>query len=450
MEAITRTSGIPALSENTSLRYLNFVALYISQGIPEGMVLFGIPAWLAMNGKSAGEIASFAVAFGLPWSFKAIVAPMMDRFAFLPMGRKRPWVLFGQTGLILSLLALAFVPNPLQNLDSLMIGVFFVGCFGAMQDVATDGMAIDVIPEKQQARANGLMWGSKIAGNSASLALGSYLINAYGFKVAILTLAVSVGLIMLAPLFLRERPGEKILPWTHGDASEENKATQPDNWSVIFKSLYRVFSLKNSLILAAVAFCFQAAFNYLDTLLPIFTVQHLGWSDQEYSNFYATAALIGGLGGMLFGGILIDRFGKIKMLNIYILLLLVTIGTFALLENFWQNRLFICGFMIAIQIFYVFSVIGIFATAMQCCWKKVSASQFTIFMTLSNLGRIAGASIVGLVRTHLSWQTTMLVFAGILLLTAFVLQFLSIKKQVSRISQWEKEETEILEVPAIL
>ena len=43
---------IPSLSENTFLRYLNFVALYVAQGIPEGMTLFGIPAWMAMNGKT--------------------------------------------------------------------------------------------------------------------------------------------------------------------------------------------------------------------------------------------------------------------------------------------------------------------------------------------------------------------------------------------------------------
>lgn len=34
------------------------------------MLFYGIPAWMAMNGKSPGEIAGFAIACGLPWSFK--------------------------------------------------------------------------------------------------------------------------------------------------------------------------------------------------------------------------------------------------------------------------------------------------------------------------------------------------------------------------------------------
>ena len=164
---------LPALSESPFFRYFNFVVLYVAQGIPEGMLFFGIPAWMAMNGKTPGEIASFVIACGLPWSFKVIVAPLMDRFTFLKMGRKRPWVIFGQLGLISSFVMMAFVPDPLNNLYQLMIAGFTVSFFGAFQDVATDVMAVDIIPIDEQARANGLMWGAKIMGTSFSLATDS-------------------------------------------------------------------------------------------------------------------------------------------------------------------------------------------------------------------------------------------------------------------------------------
>jgi PAT family beta-lactamase induction signal transducer AmpG len=165
----------PALSEHPVLRYFNFIALYIAQGIPEGMLFFGIPAWMAANGKTPGEIGSFVAVCGLPWSFKIIVAPLMDRFSYLPMGRRRPWVLFGQVGLILSFAAMGFLPDPLNNMGLFMVAAFTISFFGAFQDVATDGMAVDIIPVHQQARANGLMWGSKTAGISGSLAVGIWL-----------------------------------------------------------------------------------------------------------------------------------------------------------------------------------------------------------------------------------------------------------------------------------
>lgn len=145
------------LTENPVLRYVTFSVLYFAQGIPTGITLAAIPVWLAMNNKTPAEIGSFIAVMGIPWSFKILIAPLMDRYTILSMGRKRPWVIFGQLGLIISFLAIGFVPDPLNNMKWLMIAGFFINLFEAFQDVATDGMAIEVVPIDEQARANGLM-----------------------------------------------------------------------------------------------------------------------------------------------------------------------------------------------------------------------------------------------------------------------------------------------------
>ncbi len=437
----SKSKSIPSLSENKLLRYFNFIALYFAQGIPEGMLLFGIPAWMAMNGKTPGEIAGFAVACGLPWSFKFIIAPLMDRYTYLPMGRKRPWVILGQLGLIASCIYMAFVPDPLNNLNQFMIAGFTVSFFGAFQDVATDGMAIDIIPVQQQARANGLMWGSKIIGISSSLALGSWLLNEYSFTTAILMLSLIIGIIMLVPLCLRERKGEKIVLWTKGKASPESKSTQLTSWATIFYSLYRVVRLRNSLLLVVILFIAQGAYNYIGTLLPIFCVKELGWSNVSYSQFYSTANLIGGIGGMIIGGILIEKFGKKRMMNYYFMGMILLTIALAALKMYWPLTSFIYGFMIAFNILYTFACIGIFSIAMQCCWKKVSASQFTLYMTISNLGRIALAALIGPINTHFSWQISLLAFAAMITLAWSLLQFLNINKQAEQVVRLENKDT---------
>ncbi|MDX1782776.1 MAG: hypothetical protein R3361_01320 [Aequorivita vladivostokensis] len=103
------------LTDNALTRYITFSALYIAQGIPEGITFFAIPAWLAMNGKSAMEIGAYVGVVGIPWSFKIVIAPLIDRFTLLAMGRKRPWVIFGQLGLIISFLCIGLIPDPLNN-----------------------------------------------------------------------------------------------------------------------------------------------------------------------------------------------------------------------------------------------------------------------------------------------------------------------------------------------
>ncbi len=437
---LKQSSAIPALSENTFLRYFNFIALYFAQGVPEGMLFYGIPAWMAMNGKTPGEIAGFAVACGLPWSFKFIVAPLMDRYTYLPMGRKRPWVLMGQIGLIASCIAMAYVHDPLNNLNLFMAAGFMVSFFGAFQDVATDGMAVDMIPVNQQARANGLMWGSKIVAISTTLALGTWLLNKYDFTTSILMLAVMISIIMLVPLFLRERQGEKIAPWSSGTSSPDTRKLQLTSWVSIFRSLYSVFSLRNSLLLALILFIAQGAYNYIETLLPIFTVKALNWTNGSYSQFFATAKIIGGIGGMLIGGILIDKFGKKRMMNIYFSGMVFFTAVLAFSKIYWNDSSFIYAFMILYNIVYTFACIGIFAIAMQCCWKKVSASQFTLYMTIGNLGRIALAALIGPVTANFNWQISIFAFAVMIAVAWFIMQFLNINKQVERVIYLENSD----------
>ncbi|WP_290791604.1 MFS transporter [Flavihumibacter sp. UBA7668] len=438
--AISGSRRLPAMADSTGLRYFNFIALYFAQGIPEGMLTFGIPAWLAMNGKSPGEIAAFTNMAVLPWSFKFIVAPIMDRYTYLPMGRKRPWVLVGQAGLVLSCILMAYEPDPLNNLNRLMLLAFVVASFGALQDVATDGMAVDIIPAHQQARANGLMWGSKIVGMSVSLAIGSWLLSSYGFKAAIWMMAIVIGTTMLVPAFLREKQGERIAPWTKGQASPENLKWQLTNWRQIFQSLYRVFTLRNSILIALVLFVCQGGFKYMSTIMPIFTVMELGWTNVDYSQYYATAKLAGGLAGMLLGGILIDKFGKKRMLNSYLLGMIVCVSILAFSTRYWNDRSFIFAFMLAYNLLYTFSCIAVFAIAMQCCWKKVSASQFTLYMTVANLGQIVFSGFIGPIKSVFGWELSLFAFALIIGIAWLILQFVDIDKQISRVVDLETKD----------
>ncbi|HEV7382439.1 MAG TPA: MFS transporter [Dyadobacter sp.] len=252
---------IPALSENTNLRYANFIALYFAEGLHMGMLFVGIPTWLAMQGKTPTEIGAFAVACSVPWTFKFVAAPLMDRYAYLPMGRKRPWVIGAQIGLTAGFASLAFVPEPLINLDLLNIAAFIASFCGALQDAATDGMAVDVLEDHQQARANGFMGGARMIGSSLALAVGSWILNTHGFTAAILVISVLIGLMTFVPVLLREQPEEKLLPWTAGKASEQNQTMQLTRWSTIIESLYSLFRLRGSLLVAGLMFVSMGSYN---------------------------------------------------------------------------------------------------------------------------------------------------------------------------------------------
>ncbi len=427
--------NLPALTENKTLRYFCFAILYVAQGIPEGMTYFGIPAWLAMNGKSAADIGAYVAVIGIPWSFKMLIAPLMDRFSFLPMGRRRPWIIFGQLGLLVAFIGLALVPQPLTHFSLLMAAGFCVSLFSAFQDVAVDGMAIDIVPVHQQARANGFMWGARIMGVSASLAVGSWILNRYGFRASILSLSAAISVIMFVPLLFRERPGEKLLPWTEGVVSENSVQLQLHSWATIFKSLWSVFILPFSLLMAVISFCIGTTVSYMNTLLPVFTVQALGWTNEMYSNINAVSSIIGGVLGMFVGGSLVDLFGKKRMLSVYLLAAIVIATIMCFSKMYWSHYWFSAGFVVLYNVVYVFIMVGFLAIGMELCWKKISASQFTLYMAISNFGWVTGSAIIGTVREQFSWQYCILAFAFLAAIALVPLQFMNTKKHLGHLER---------------
>jgi PAT family beta-lactamase induction signal transducer AmpG len=182
------------------------------------------------------------------------------------------------------------------------------------------------------------------------------------------------------------------------------------------------------------------AFNFMNTLIPIFTVQVLKWTDQEYSQIYSFAALTGGILGMVIGGAMIDRFGKVRMLSIYYLLLIGLTTSMAFSDIYWGAKYFTTSYIFGYTTLYVFSMVGIFAVAMQFCWKKISATQFTLYMAISNLGYATGPALIGPLRNWVSWQTTILVFP-LLVGTAFLaIQFIRIQSHVTQVAKLETED----------
>ena len=434
--------SLPALENSTILRYLTFSILYVAQGIPEGVLFYAIPAWLAANGSSPAEIGSYIAVAGIPWSFKIINAPIMDRFTYLPMGRRRPWVLFGQFGLIFSFLSMAFITNPTDNLLWMMILAFVVNFFAVSQDIAVDGMAIDILPFDQQARANGLMWGSKTVGIAASVAIGSWMINEYGYFYAIASFSLIVLLIMLFPLLLRERKGERIFPWTEGEISKTSAKIQLHSWKIMSKSLFRVFFLPFSFLMGIGVFSLAIGQGLIDILLPIFTVQELNWANTEYSQVFASAKLVAGILGMFVGGALIDFFGKTRMITIYLILLIFLISTMSFLSHYWSNSQFVIGFIMTFYLLYTFNTIAIFASAMRLCWKRVAATQFTLYMAISNLGLAAGAALIGPLKEMFDWQYVILSYIGFVFVMLVIIQFVNFDKHSVQVEELDKKYSE--------
>lgn len=404
-----------AFSNNAFLRYFSFTILYFAQGIPQGFLYLAMPAWMATQDFTPYEIGKFLAISFLPWSMKIVFAPIMDRYSYLAMGRRRPWMLIGQLGIVLGMVLMSAIKNPESNLTILLIMGFVINFFTIIQDIAIDGLAIDVLPENQQARANGLMWGAKTIGVSVTVALTAWLFNLVGFDNTLLIFAGLVMLMMILPIVIRERPGEKKLPWLKGSISPELVQLRVTNWRIIGRNLFRVFILPSSILLGMGVFVYSIVEGIVDASVPVIAVQELGWSDEQYSGILSGSQLLGGLLGMFLGGYLIDRFGKKKMLVLILLLLVVVFVLFAGLSFLWEQVPFFTGFIFIYCLLRTFANISFFALAMQLCWKQMAATQFTLYMTLMNLGMSIGSYLMGVFEREMIWEMVFIVNIVILL-----------------------------------
>lgn len=381
------------LAGSPRVRYVTGAMMYFAQGIPQGLLSIAIPAWLASQGVSAAEIGSYLAVIVLPWAFKLVTGPLMDRFEFLSMGRRRPWVIAAQSGLSLSLLALMLVENPTEQIGLLMLVGVLINSFAATQDVAVDGMAIDLTPVNEQGRLNAFMSFGKAIGWSVTAAVSGMLLVTVGMKTTAIVASVIAAIVLLVFITILEREGERKLPWTPGKAAS---GTQPGNsFKAVFSGINEVLWKRASVIVLAIMLFDGLVSGYGQALMPIAAVKLFGYTTPQWSQLVAMMGLIGA-GIALLVGPMIDRFGAKRMLVLTVTLLGVHALLLSQTQFLWQDTTYV-RVMLSIWIMMLpVTMVSVIALAMAVCKSRNSATQFAVYMSVANLGHSAGSKVYGM------------------------------------------------------
>ena len=242
------------LVENQFRRYVSLSILYTAQGLPAGFAMVTFVAFLVSNGAAPDQIAALFATIALPWTFKFIWGPVVDAVQMPSYGLRRPWILFAQTGMIVTLGALLFVSDLNESIELVTLILFVHNLFSSLQDVSVDALAVDVLQPDEVAKANGFMFAAKRGGIIIGGAVVGMLVVDFGIKAAIMIQLPLLALIMCLPLFLRERPGDRLFPWQssstrnslwEGSESEDSESVEMDDelpWEGDFEDDFRVAS----------------------------------------------------------------------------------------------------------------------------------------------------------------------------------------------------------------
>jgi PAT family beta-lactamase induction signal transducer AmpG len=377
--------GLPTLSESRLLRLVYFYAFYGAQGVSVGLFAFAIPAWLAGGGASVAQVGTVVGAAMFPWGIKFLMGFIVDRFAWLPMGRRRAWLMGSQLGLLAAFGVLSVVDPGVSEIALISALAFGVNLIVNFQDVSVDGLAADIVPEDERGRTAGVMFGGQSIGIAVTSTVTGWLLVHHGMRGAALACTVYVVAVLALAASCRERTGERLLPWTEGEASPETAAVYVGAWRPVFAQTYRAMARRECLLLWFAALAWGAALGMSLSVLPALATQRAGFTAAEYGALTGTINLVAGIACLLLFGHVADWAGPLRMFRGALVFGLLACIAMLLAQPLWAAALPLTLMAIAFLTLRILLNVPYNAMALGLSNPKVAATQMTLFNSPSNL-----------------------------------------------------------------
>ncbi len=387
----------PSLESSGVLRYFTVFLLYVGQGIPIGLFDFAVPAWMAVNGATAQDIGFVVAMSGIPWSIKFIVGFIIDRYTLLAMGRRRAWILGAQGMMIILLLMFAIIdPGPR---DVLVLGIVAIAVNSAVvfQDVAVDGLTVDIMPEEERTTAGSLAAGGQVLGIAASAALTGAMVYAFGVSAAYIACAALVAVITAHVIWVRERSCERRLPWSAGAAHEANIASQAGGWMPLAKSALSNTLSPLSMIWCGVLVTRGLTYGLCLVAVPIIASRYAGWTEDRIGSLNGTAQLIAGIATITVGAIIANKLGAQRALLMWTIAMLGLVTWMWMSAANWADPALITIFILAWPTIAFMGALSHTVVVSRLCPPDAPAAQYSIYMAVHNMGISLAGILIGLV-----------------------------------------------------
>ncbi len=124
------------------------LVLGFASGLPLALTGQAMQAWLSLEGIDVATIG-FLSLVGLPYTFKFLWAPLMDRFDPPWLGRRRGWLVLTQLLLAGALLLMAGT-SPKDSMRLYALLAVAIAFLSASQDVVIDAYRTDLLPAPER------------------------------------------------------------------------------------------------------------------------------------------------------------------------------------------------------------------------------------------------------------------------------------------------------------
>ncbi len=388
-------------------RMLICVFTGLASGMPLYVLLQLVPAWLRDQGVSLAEIGLFALV-GIPYVWKFLWAPLMDRWIPPLLGRRRGWMFLCQLALIASIGVLGAF-NPQQSTWVIAWLAFGVAFFSASQDVALDAFRREILPDRELGLGNAIHVQayriSSLIPGSLSLILADILPWSTVFWIT-----AAFMLVALCMSLLVDEPDSELPTGTglrEAVVAPFSEYLQRRGWAGVclvigFMVLYKIGD------------------NMATALATPFYID-MGFTMTEIGVVAKNAALWPAIVGGLLGGVAMLRLGINRSLWVFGVVQLLSILGFAVLAG--SGPLL---WLLAVVIAFEYLGVGMGTAAFTAfiareTSRMYAATQFALFTAIAALPRTFANASTGVIVEAVGWQPffllcTLLAVPGMLLL----------------------------------
>jgi PAT family beta-lactamase induction signal transducer AmpG len=292
-------------------RMLICVFLGFASGMPLWVLISLVPAWLRTEGIDLATIGLFSL-MTLPYTWKFIWSPLMDRYRPPFLGRRRGWALITQVVLLATIGALGQF-DPTESLFPILALVFVISFFSASQDIVIDAYRRELLADDELGTGTSIHINayrlSALVPGSLALILADHF--SWTTVFAVTALFMTVGIVMT--LVIPEVSDDELAPHTLREAVVEP-----------FREFFGRGGMRQALAVLAFILLYKLGDNMATALATPFYID-MGFSLTEIGTIAKFSALWASITGSVIAGIVMLKVSINRALWIFGAVQLVTI-----------------------------------------------------------------------------------------------------------------------------
>ncbi|OCG02315.1 AmpG family muropeptide MFS transporter [Gilliamella sp. wkB112] len=364
-------------------------------GLPFFFIIQLIPAWLKVGGVDIKTIGAFTLT-QVPYLFKFLWSPLLDRISPLSLGYRKGWLLLTQLGLLIIMPMYGFL-TPSNNITLIVFFSLLTAFISATQDIAIDAYRREILSDDELGSGNSIHINIyRIAGfipGGLSLILADYLswIEVFAFTAAFIIPMLIITIMLQEP--------------NHNNVIQTKKS--------VFKQAINEFISRLTLTNALFILAFVALYKLGDSLATSLATPFyldMNYEMRHIGTVAKNAVVWPSLLGALLGGVIISKYGLNRSLWISGFVQMFSILGFVFLsyEGPFPSISYIQLIILATVISCESIGVGMGATALVTYISKntsplFTATQFALLTGFSAIPRTLINSMSGILTAYLGW-----------------------------------------------